>query len=223
MVARGNRGGRQQLQHDAADLQRLQQQGKLLVGVNVSGLLAAGGYRSDMFRFQVDYLGLMNQLVTYVVQQKRAHVLLVPHVLGSQSESDLLAIDRLLQALPPSIRSLTTRITSSLRADETKYAIGLCDVFVGARMHACIGALSQGIPAIGVSYSRKFAGVFETFGVETLVFDTARGSVHDLLKLVDMAVDRNASLRATIEKKAREAREHLLGMLRTSGTSDPVA
>jgi polysaccharide pyruvyl transferase WcaK-like protein len=90
-------------------------------------------------------------------------------------------------------------------------------------MHACIGALSQGIPAIGVSYSRKFAGVFETFGVEALVFDTARCSEHDLLRLVDMAVDRNAGLRATIVKKAHEARAHLLSMLRIAGTCDPVA
>jgi hypothetical protein len=38
-----------------------------------------------------------------------------------------------------------------------------------------------------------------------------------------MAVHRNANLRATIEKKAREAREHLLSMLRFTGTCDPVA
>jgi polysaccharide pyruvyl transferase WcaK-like protein len=207
----------------ATDLHCLRQQAKLLVGVNVSGLLAAGGYRSDMFRFQVDYRDLMKQLVTYLVEQRGVQVLFIPHVLGSQSESDLPAIERLMESLPPTIPGSTTRITASLHADETKYVIGLCDVFVGARMHACIGALSQGIPAIGVSYSRKFAGVFETFGVDTLVFDTARGSVHDLLRLVDMAVDRNAGLRATIEKKACEARKHLLGMLRTSGTSGPVA
>jgi polysaccharide pyruvyl transferase WcaK-like protein len=207
----------------AADLERLRQQAKLLVGVNVSGLLAVGGYRSDMFRFQVDYRDLMKQLVTYLVEQKIAHVLFIPHVLGNQSESDLPAIERLLEGLPPSIRSSTTRIASSLHADETKYVIGLCDIFVGASMHACIGALSQGIPAIGVSYSRKFAGVFETFGVEALVFDTARCSEHDLLRLVDIAVYRNAGLRATIVKKAHEARAHLLSMLRITGTCDPVA
>ena len=110
----------------------------------------------------------------------------------------------------------TTRVNSPLKADQTKYVIGLCDVFVGARMHACIAALSQGIPAIGIAYSRKFAGVFETFGVEALVFDTALGSVDDLLTLVDMAVDRNAGLRTTTARKAQEARVQLLDMLRTS-------
>jgi colanic acid/amylovoran biosynthesis protein len=198
----------------AADLQGLRQQAKLLVGVNISGLLATGGYQSNMFRFQVDYITLMSRIVTYLVEQKGARVLLIPHVLGTQPESDVPAIARLLEGLSESTRAGTTRITSSLGADVTKHVIGLCDVFVGARMHACIAALSQGIPAIGISYSRKFAGVFETFGVESLVFDTTGGSVDDALTLVNAAIDRNAMFRATAAQKAQEAREQLLGMFR---------
>jgi len=31
---------------------------------------------------------------------------------------------------------------------ETKFLIGHCDFFVGARMHACIAAVSQYVPAV---------------------------------------------------------------------------
>ena len=55
---------------------------------------------------------------------------------------------------------------------EIKGVIGMCDFFVGSRMHACIGALSQGIPCVGVAYSMKFRGVFESVGVADWVVDS---------------------------------------------------
>jgi polysaccharide pyruvyl transferase WcaK-like protein len=38
-------------------------------------------------------------------------------------------------------------------------------------MHACIAALSQGVPCAGVAYSKKFVGVFESIGVADWVVD----------------------------------------------------
>jgi len=42
-------------------------------------------------------------------------------------------------------------------------------------MHACIAALSQGIPTVGVAYSQKFTGVFESVLAGDCVVDA--GSV----------------------------------------------
>lgn len=39
------------------------------------------------------------------------------------------------------------------------------DFFTGARMHACIAALSSGVPVYPIAYSRKFTGLFcDTLG-----------------------------------------------------------
>jgi polysaccharide pyruvyl transferase WcaK-like protein len=38
-------------------------------------------------------------------------------------------------------------------------------------MHSCIAALSQGVPCVGVAYSMKFRGVFESVGMEDWVVD----------------------------------------------------
>ncbi len=54
---------------------------------------------------------------------------------------------------------------------EIKGVIGLCDFFIGSRMHACIAALSQRVPTIGVAYSKKFSGVFESIGLGDMVID----------------------------------------------------
>jgi hypothetical protein len=41
--------------------------------------------------------------------------------------------------------------------DDARSIIAGSRVLVGARMHACLNALSTGVPAIAMSYSRKFA------------------------------------------------------------------
>jgi polysaccharide pyruvyl transferase WcaK-like protein len=56
-------------------------------------------------------------------------------------------------------------------AYEIKGIIGLCDFFIGSRMHSCIAALSQGIPTIGVAYSKKFIGIFNSVDLGTYVID----------------------------------------------------
>ena len=38
-------------------------------------------------------------------------------------------------------------------------------------MHSCIAALSQNIPTIAISYSKKFKGVFESVGAGDYVID----------------------------------------------------
>jgi len=62
--------------------------------------------------------------------------------------------------------------------------IGLCGFFVGSRMHACIAALSQNIPAVAVAYSDKFLGVLETIGIPTLAADARKLDRAAILSLV---------------------------------------
>jgi len=62
-------------------------------------------------------------------------------------------------------------LTSEHDQSELKGIIGRCSFFIGSRMHSCIAALSQGIPTIGIAYSKKFSGVFESIGAEHLVID----------------------------------------------------
>ena len=50
-------------------------------------------------------------------------------------------------------------VRAGLSAPELKWAIGRCAVFVGARMHATVGAFSMGVPTVSLSYSSKSVGI----------------------------------------------------------------
>jgi polysaccharide pyruvyl transferase WcaK-like protein len=75
-------------------------------------------------------------------------------------------------------------VTREYDQHEIKGVIGLCDFFIGSRMHACIAALSQGIPTVGVAYSRKFEGVFETVGASDWVIDGRTQCVREALSRI---------------------------------------
>jgi polysaccharide pyruvyl transferase WcaK-like protein len=52
---------------------------------------------------------------------------------------------------------------------EAKSYIAGMDFFMGARMHACIAALSSGVPVVPMAYSRKFKGLFGALGYDYTV------------------------------------------------------
>jgi polysaccharide pyruvyl transferase WcaK-like protein len=173
-----------------------------LVGLNVSGLLMMGGYtRNNMFGLNVDYPALVERIVDMLVRQKDTDLLLVPHVFSGDQECDAAAAavvhDRLASKYPARLRVVQERHDQS----EIKHVIGRCDFFVGSRMHACIAALSQGIPAVGIAYSDKFAGVFDSAGVGHLVLDPRSLSADQIVEHLSRAFDaREVSRRALRER-----------------------
>ena len=138
------------------------------VGINVSGLLMAGGYQGgNDFGMRLDYPALIARLIAWFKGQG-AEVHLVPHVIVPSGpmviEDDL----RACETLAASHGVICAPAFDSPGAAKS-YIAGL-DFFTGARMHACIAAFSSGVPVVPMAYSRKFAGLFRTLGY-TLTVD----------------------------------------------------
>jgi polysaccharide pyruvyl transferase WcaK-like protein len=161
-----------------------------LVGLNVSGLLYGGGYtRNNMFGLRSDYKGLVQQIIDHFIVQIGARVVLVPHVFGDAGdlESDTAAGAAICRELGDQYCGRLQMISEEYDQHEMKYLIGQCDFFIGSRMHACIAALSQGVPAVGLAYSNKFLGVLRTVGAEGLVADLRECDTTEVMALVENA------------------------------------
>jgi colanic acid/amylovoran biosynthesis protein len=187
-----------------------------LVGLNVSGLLYIGGYtRKNMFGLGSDYRALVHGLIESLVQTQNAHILLLPHVFGGggNEESDVTACDDVLRDAERRFKGHLHRTEGRYDQHELKALIGRCDFFLGSRMHACIAALSQCVPAMGLAYSDKFLGVFKSIGMEDLVIDL-RGRDQDfVIELVDQAYRRRAEVRAQLELRMPSVQAAVLGLL----------
>lgn len=146
-----------------------------ILGLNVSGLLYNGGFtRNNMFQLRLDYREFVRAFGERFLQETpRSRLLLVPHTFAPAGhvESDDDACSMLAKELSSLFPSRVHLVSTRYNQSEIKAIIGACDFFVGSRMHACIAALSQSIPTVGVAYSRKFIGVFESVQMSHLVMD----------------------------------------------------
>jgi len=148
------------------------------IGLNVNGLMFNGGYSGgNMFGLALDYAAFLPELAHTLLAATTGDLVLVPHTFApaGDPESDNDASFKLRAALPAALQSRVKIITGDYDCHQIKSIIGRCDFFIGSRMHACIGALSQGVPCVGIAYSMKFAGVFESVGMGDWVVD-ARSS-----------------------------------------------
>lgn len=142
--------------------------GPVRVGINVSGLLMAGGYTGkNELGIALDYPALIRKLIANF-QAEGCEVHLVPHVIVREGrmvkEDDYRASAALAAEFPNTV--LAPAFDSPSQAKS--YIAGL-DFFMGARMHACIAAFSSGVPVVPMAYSRKFSGLFGTIGYNRTV------------------------------------------------------
>jgi polysaccharide pyruvyl transferase WcaK-like protein len=145
-----------------------------VIGLNVNGLMANGGYtRKNMFNLKLDYRSLLPELVKALLAVDDSELWLVPHTYAPPEsvESDPEASRQLRQELPEALQGRVRIVSTEYDQHEIKGVIGQCHFFIGSRMHACIAALSQGVPCVGVAYSMKFHGVFDSVGMGEWVVD----------------------------------------------------
>jgi len=140
---------------------------KTRVGVNVSGLLWHGGYTEDnQFGLKADYKNTMFALLDRFSDRDDVELHLISHVIGDprQVDEDTHVMTQLGRKYPRAV------IAPAFRTPiEAKSYIAGMDFFTGARMHACIAAISSGVPVYPMAYSRKFNGLFrETLGYGAL-------------------------------------------------------
>jgi polysaccharide pyruvyl transferase WcaK-like protein len=152
-----------------------------IAGVNVSGLLFnEPGQARRRFGLGTDFSSLCLAFTRRLLEETEAGVMLLPHVLdrpGSR-ESDEDAVRSVHAELAPRFGGRIFVPQMPDCASEAKWFISQCDWFTGARMHATIGALSSGVPALALAYSGKMQGVFESCGQGASVADL-RGEVSE--------------------------------------------
>jgi colanic acid/amylovoran biosynthesis protein len=184
-----------------------------IIGFNVSGLLWNGGYsRDNMFGLHGDYKKLVASIVERLLEQPDTAILLVPHVFPDSSiavESDPLACREVFNQFKDRFPNRIFLAEGQYNQSEIKYVIGQCDFFLGSRMHACIAAISQGIPAVGLAYSKKFLGVFGSVGIPEMVVDLRNASTESIVNTVMDRYQSRASAADQLENMIPQVQESI--------------
>ena len=175
-----------------------------VVGININGLMFNGGYtRRNMFGLRLDYRNFVFRLIDMFLKDPLVHILLIPHAFGPQGNinSDPDACTYVMYHIQSVFMSRLHMVNKEYNQHEIKGLIGACNFFIGSRMHACIAALSQGIPTVGVAYSKKFIGVFNSTGFGDMVIDARKEDDKSALDKIARLYSSNSWMR---EKLAGE-------------------
>lgn len=175
------------------------QNGKVNVGLSISGLLWRNGYTgNNEFGLKVNYERFIRDLIKYFLDQESVQLHLTPHVVnGSCMCEDDYSLSYSLQQQYGSDKILLSPFFKDPIMAKS-YISGL-DFFLGSRMHACIAAFSSGVPTIPISYSRKFTGLFsDTMGYPFILDPTLLGR-DALMNQLDSFFQQKSQLKEKIE------------------------
>ena len=181
-----------------------------IIGLNVSGWLHSGD--ADV-HLSVDYREMISRVVQWAWSIPRSRVLLVPHVFGRRRSearsgksagfysSDLEACRLVEEAWRGRFGDRLGFVERPTSAAGLKYIIGRCDFFIGARMHSCIGAASQGVPTAVLAYSRKAGGVFGMIGAGSMVVDMRKLTAREAIERIKAVHDQRSQLRRELQAR----------------------
>lgn len=171
------------------------------VGINISALLWNGGYtRDNQFALKCDYQKIVRAIIEYFLSIPNTKVHLVPHVVECERgiENDYEVSYELWREYDNPNLVLAP---FALGPVEIKSYIAGMDFFMGARMHATIGAFSSGVPVVPMAYSRKFNGLFvDTLQYDSMV-DMKKQSDEEILSVIKEAFSRRLELKNMIKQR----------------------
>lgn len=124
------------------------------IGVNLSPLLAR--YRNGMDAWLDDAA----RWVQALLDTSSRPILLVPHVFEPGNDDQIFLSQVLSRINAPDAR-LSLLDARDLSCMQIKQVIGRLHAFIGARTHATIAAMSQGVPTLSIGYSVKALGINE--------------------------------------------------------------
>lgn len=172
--------------------------GHVHVGLNVSALLWHGGYtRDNQFGLKDEYQKVVRMVIDYFLTISNVILHLVPHVVGGERsiENDYAVSYDLYEEYDSPQLVLAPLFLDPIIAKG--YISGL-DFFMGARMHATIGAFSSNVPVVPMAYSRKFNGLFfDTLHYYHMV-DLKKDTKEQILENVSNSFNNRALLKTEI-------------------------
>ena len=157
------------------------------------------------------YIQLMAKTVDYSVEKFDAQIVFVPTVIVpvEGGYDDRYVAEKIYRIVKN--KDNIKQIKSEYTPEEIMGIIGMCDLFVGARMHACIFAALTHVPCVPIAYSHKTHGLMKMFGLEDYVWDFRTMTFDELIIKIDNAwTDKEKIKKKLTSKKIDDFKESAL-------------
>ena len=171
---------------------------KNIIGINLSGLIFNSKDRKS------NIINEIKKLIIEINKKYKMHVVLVPHVWNNYNY-DLNDDYQLLKKFFNQFLTENLNVSlapKELNAAQLKYLISHFNIFIGARMHSAIAALSLNIPTITISYSIKSEGINQMiFGDKNLVINSNMLDKNTLFQKIEDIIKNQKYYKKTLTTK----------------------
>lgn len=181
---------------------------KPLIGLTLSGYNLVS-QRTWGKPSNFDDLKLFVPMLRWLLDDLKATVVLLPHVyrtnpyvheyelINGPDHDILLNLFRMIDG--ENYKEKLRLTEGKYTASEAKSVIGLCDMFISGRLHAGVGALSQGVPTALIAYGHKHQGFARLLGQEKCVYNGKDSE--ELLSLIKETWQNRAEIKKTIQEQ----------------------
>ena len=197
------------------------------IGLNLSPLV--GDYRSKSNHSNAVLIGLRNLkgqvrakqnysewiesatlLVESVLETSKLPIILIPHVMSDSGKNEKTDDYLFLENIYENLAHYSSRLfllPRGLNASQTKWMIGQCKVFIGARTHSTIAAISSNVPTLFIAYSQKARGIAkDIFGDDQWLVDISTLSIELLNVRLALLLEHQDEIRIFLKQKNVELR-----------------
>jgi len=166
-----------------------------IIGMNPSGLISR---YLDPTKSEMSYIQSLTSVIDHFIETQDVTILLIPHVYSPGSDDRDIIREILEHVSNP---QKVFQIKNEYTAAELKGIIGLCDVFVGARMHATIAATSLCIPTVGIAYSHKMYGIIgNLLDMNQYIINIDQLDANRLIETLDTVWSNRATIKEQLEE-----------------------
>jgi len=179
-------------------MHRLAERAGPLLGVSVSNLIESRFRKENPLASESSLWDILAKVLDEWSNKRKLTVVFVAHVTGpGDDRDDRVAARRVAERM----RQPAVVLQDDLDPEAIKGIIRLCDLFLGARMHANIAALSSRVPTLAISYSHKTKGIMNQLGCGEFVVPVGDLSSSLLGLLFDRLFDERENIRQRLRER----------------------
>lgn len=182
-----------------------------LVGLALSqAIVNFKDHSADQGSKSEEYVEKMTATADYLTEELGANVVFIAHVNSQRQSSD----DHIMCKTVYDRAKNKDRITlldksKNYTPNQLKAVANECELFIGARMHANIGALSNCVPVVAVSYSHKTQGIMDFCGLGSQVVDVFEINMDQFKEMIKTSWDKRAELKKDLENRMPGIKEEI--------------
>jgi len=175
------------------------------IGINLSPLSVKYSYSSTEFN---TVARKQAEIIKAIINSTNCNILLIPHVLSMTNtmDNDLIYLKGIYDRIDESVKSKVVLIEKDLGYLGTKQKLHCCKVVIAARMHCALNAITENIPTLFLSYSRKSVGMARyIYGSDVFLIKLSEFLDKDiLLKRIDYLLKNNELICRQLTSRNRE-------------------